>query len=127
MALMQLAPRLPRVPAISGVVLVLVLLAGLPWLPISSSFQSDQPAVHVPASLRTLVQPEVLPSAETYTLHLVGSREQYETEHLRFADPTTDAVILVEGDAWFQRFLTDLNQRRAERGLPPARIEDLRP
>jgi hypothetical protein len=63
-----------------------------------------------------------------YTVHVVGSQEQYRELLPRYPRPSSDLILIMQpGEEPMRRFRTELDAQRAAASLPPARINDLRP
>jgi hypothetical protein len=118
-------------PLLSGLVLLLVPFLSLPWLPIGapgSSGTAPGPDQGLYTAVRALPPAsEYPPAGPVYTLHLVATSDAFDAVSSSYPDLTTDAVVVAEAAAAFQRFLDDLNGS-PRRPLPsPALIHDLRP
>jgi hypothetical protein len=135
-----------RLPSFSGVLILLALLASLPWLPIrqSATFtpgpqsltgELQSSTFNVPASSTfdpaTISWPEPTISVvlePNFTLHIAGSREQYEDVVAAYPNGSTDSVMIAApgNNTAFKRVRREMDEERHRLGLPVIQVKDHR-
>ena len=135
---------LQRLPSFSGVLILLGLLASFPWLPIASGEPSFTTSGPLPVStinasrisnadlaagsapdLSGIPAPEM---SEAFTLHVAGSREQYEAVLAMYPEPLTDSIMIAQPgeNIVLLRVRREMDAERERLGLPRVQVDDQR-
>jgi len=136
---------LQRLPSFSGVLMLMALLVSLPWLPITQSATSKSSAWPSPREAQTatsnapassfdpasIVWPAPTVSAvlePNFTLHVVGSREQYEIVIAAYPNGSTDSVMIAApgNNIAFKRVRREMDEERQRFGLPVVQVKEHR-
>ena len=137
--------RLQRLPSFTGVALLLALLASFPWLPITQDDASTGPRqLTIESSTNAVVMPAlpplnddgsprmpyipVTPADWDYTIHIVGTREQYDTLDQTLNTTGRDTILIARQDEnnYVLRVRHEMDEDRSRRGLSPVKVIDLR-